>query len=436
MASNSPRRGVGIARERVEGRTTARRAIPRPRGRLRVGRRVARAGVRRAGDLGADPIAPRRFCLPKAEKFSRFSAGTTTIYDVVDDGRAGSRRPPRPRGRFGAGRPARPVTPRARWSRVATTEAARESRSSARRVGGGATRRGRARRGARARRRIQQPRAGLASSPAFVPRLPSLGPPRDVLRGGADPRASDPNASEARGAPTLESDAPPVEDDTSDLTRPQRLRRPFPVALAPRDARARRPATERRVVVGTLPTHTRPRRWTPPPRARPPPSPSSSLTAVDAATSPPPPFSASFVLGGGGGGGGGSSDAASAARAARDRRLLGVRTRDAAWARTPPPPHPPARPRRRALHERYVAAYAWGARGDERRSGWAAIPIPPPSRRRRAASPRATGGTRRTSSAARRSAASSPATARCSPATIPRARVSREVARSRGRRDR
>lgn len=39
------------------------------------------------------------------------------------------------------------------------------------------------------------------------------------------------------------------------------------------------------------------------------------------------------------------------------------------------------------------------AQPHERRSGWAAIPIPPPSRRRRAASPRATGGTRRMPSA-------------------------------------
>jgi len=180
-----------------------------------------------------------------------------------------------------------------------------------------------------------------------------------------DPHASDPNASEARGAPTLESDAPPVEDDTSDLTRSRSgsgdaFRSPSrPATLAPVV-----PPPNVASSSGRRPTHTRPR------RADAAPSRATAALAelvvdgrrrrdVTAAAS----FSASFVLGGGGGGGGGSSDAASAARAARDAAALRVFEPATPLGRASPSSSSSAgaAAAARLLHERYVAAYAWGA---------------------------------------------------------------------------
>ena len=225
----------------------------------RVGRRVARAGVRRARAIPARTRSlSADFACQKRRSSHDFSSGTTTIYDVVDDGRAGSRQlPPRPPRSFRRG-PSRPPRHSSRpvVARVAIHRGReRVSFLSARRVGGGATRRGRARRGCpRA-----TPNPTTPGGTRVVARVrPSLFPPSDqpgtFPRGRYGPARFRPERfGGARRPDARVRRAPRRGRHERPHARPQRLRRRFPVALAPRDARARRPATERRVVVGTPP---------------------------------------------------------------------------------------------------------------------------------------------------------------------------------------
>ena len=224
----------------------------------RVGRRVARAGVRRARAIPARTRSlSADFACQKRRSSHDFSSGTTTIYDVVDDGRAGSRQlllapavvsaravPPAPSLLAPGGR-ARRDSPRPRESLVPFRAPRRRRRHPARPSAARVPARD-AESNNPGRDSRRRPRSSLA--------LPSLGPTRDVPPREVWTRALPTRTLRRRAAPRRSSPTRPRRGrHERPHARPQRLRRRFPVALAPRDARARRPATERRVVVGTPP---------------------------------------------------------------------------------------------------------------------------------------------------------------------------------------